>query len=143
MNPIKTITIGDNAYDISRMPARTQFHVWRRLVPLITTMHNLPMLIEMSKEMDAQEKVAVFFAAMGPVAKALAAMPDEDVDYVLNACLSVVSRKQADGRAAPVLAPGGALMFEDIQMTDMVLLAKETIEGNLGNFFDLLQAAVT
>jgi hypothetical protein len=78
---------------------------------------------------------------IGPLTDALSGMSDEDVDYVLDVCLGVCQRLQPNGQGAPVIARGGGLMFEDIDMGQMMQLAVKVIQENLGGFFPGAAAA--
>jgi len=120
------VEVGGQKYRIGRIDARKQFHVARRLTPLLAGMAG------MSSVPDKSDGFAAF---LGPLTDALSGMSDDDVDYVLDACLGVCQRMQANGQGAPVVARGGGLMFEDIDMGQMVQLAVKVIQGNLGGFF--------
>lgn len=126
MNDI--VEVGGHKYRIGRIDARKQFHVARRLAPLLAGMSGIP------------DKSAGFAAFLGPLADALSGMSDEDVDYVLDVCLSVCQRIQPNGHPAPVMTRGG-LMFEDIDMGQMIQLAVKVIQENLGGFFPGAAAA--
>lgn len=121
MNDI--VEVGGQKYRIGRIDARKQFHVARRLAPLLAGMSGLT------------GKSVGFEAFIGPLTDALSGMSDEDVDYVLDVCLGVCQRLQLNGQGAPVIARGGGLMFEDIDMGQMIQLAVKVIQDNLGSFF--------
>lgn len=121
--------VGGHKYRIGRIDARKQFHVARRLAPLLAGMSGLG------------SKGAGFAALIGPLTDALSGMSDEDVDYVLDACLGVCQRIEANGHPAPVMSRSGALMFEDIDMGQMIQLAVKVIQENLGGFFPGAAAA--
>lgn len=112
-------------YRAGKLDAMRQFHVTRRLAPL------LPDLAKAGITPGATGDVT---AILEPLAKAVAAMPDADAEYVLNTCLSVVERKQAAGGWAKVMT-GGQLMFEDIDMAAMLVVAWEVLRHNLSGFF--------
>jgi hypothetical protein len=126
MNDI--VEVGGQKYRIGRIDARKQFHVARRLAPLLAGMSGVP------------DKSAGFAAFLGPLTDALSGMSDEDVDYVLDICLGVCQRLQPNGHPAPVMVRGG-LMFEDIDMGQMIQLAVKVIQENLGGFFPAGAAA--
>jgi hypothetical protein len=126
MNDI--VEVGGQKYRIGRIDARKQFHVARRLAPLLAGMSGVP------------DKSAGFAAFLGPLTDALSSMSDEDVDYVLDVCLGVCQRIQPNGHPAPVMVRGG-LMFEDIDMGQMIQLAVKVIQENLGGFFPGAAAA--
>lgn len=140
-----TIKLKDFEYRIDRIPARTQFHVWRRVAPLLLTLERIPQILEFArqKEMPEDDRLSLVIAGGFPgLAEALAKMTDEDVNYVIDASLSVVSRLQEGGKYAPVLAPNGHIMFDDLGMAEMTQLTIASITGSMGNFFDLLSAAL-
>ena len=120
--------IKGKTYRSGRMDARRQFHVLRRLAPLLSGLTDLAAL------------KADPLAAIGPLAETVAAMKDADMDYVLDACLEVTERKQTAGGWAKVMV-GGSLMFEDLDMADMLRLAGAALQENMAGFFDALPQA--
>ncbi len=64
----------------------------------------------------------------------LAKLDDADAEYVVRTCLSVVNRVDG-GKAAPLMARGGGVMFDDVTMPHMLEIAMAVIEENLGDFF--------
>lgn len=131
MNEI--VEVGGQKYRIGRIDARKQFHVARRLAPLLAGMSNA--------FGGNTGKTAGFEKFIVPLTDALSGMSDEDVDYVLDICLGVCQRVQPNGQGAPVIARGGGLMFEDIDMGQMIQLAVKVIQENLGGFFPGAAAA--
>lgn len=123
------VQVGENTYQIGRLDARKQFHVARRLAPVLGGL----------AKAFGSGKVANIdpLAAIEPMGQVIAAMPDTDVDYVLNACLTACSRKTAAGWA-PVQAPNGALMYGDLDMGTMLQLVFKVLEANLAGFFSAL-----
>ncbi|WCM21358.1 hypothetical protein NDK50_07895 [Paraburkholderia bryophila] len=126
-----TVEVGGHQYRIGRIDARKQFHVARRLAPLLAG-------LGASSFKDGGDGFAKF---LGPLTDALSRMTDEDVDYVLDVCLSVCQRVQANGQGAPVVARGGGLMFDDIDMGQMVQLTVKVIQENMQGFFPGAAAA--
>lgn len=132
-------------YRVGKLTAKQQFHVSRRLAPfLANVMHGLDPkdLLAKAEQPEAQgaqakEGETEGLAWLAPLAGTLADMPDEPLDYILNACLSVTERKQATGGWAKVQVEG-ALMFEDIDMAGMLTLAFNVLKHNLSGFFDAL-----
>lgn len=121
MNDI--VEVGGQKYRIGRIDARKQFHVARRLAPLLAGMTGVP------------DRSAGFAAFLGPLTDALSGMTDSDVDYVLDACLGVCQRIQPNGHPAAVMTRSG-MMFDDIDMGQMIQLAVQVIQQNIGGFFD-------
>jgi hypothetical protein len=66
-------------------------------------------------------------------------MTDEDVEYIIFTCLSVVQRQQPDGRYQGVAnLQARSLQFQDIDLPVMMRLAAAVVQENLGGFFALL-----
>ena len=117
------VEINGQSYRIGRLDAKKQFHVARRLAPLLAGLGG------------ALKGEAKGFAEMvSPIAEALAKMSDEDSDYVIDTCLAVVARQQGSDWAG-VMARNGGLMFQDIDLPAMLRLAVAVIQHNLGSFF--------
>ena len=126
------ITVGDHLYRVGRLSALTQLHVTRRLAPVIAALGvSVSELAQHGKSMSQDDAL---FGMLGPVAEVAAKMADDDVNYIINNCLAVVTRAQADGRYAPVMR-GTQLMFQDIEMPTMMRLAVEVLKENLLPFF--------
>lgn len=111
-------------YSVSKMDAFKQFHVSRRLAPVLSGL-----------AASAAGGKTDFSAFLQPIAEAVAAMPDADCDYVLHACLAVTRRKQGDAWVPVYNAGNKALMFDDIDLAAMLTIATKAIEENLGGFF--------
>jgi len=117
----ESFEVGGQTYRVGRMDAKKKFHVARRLAPLLPAMSALHSGGDMMK-------------SLAPVAESLSRMSEEDTDYVIDACLSVCQRLQPAGGWAPITAAGGRLMFQDIDMPEMIQLTVQAIRDNIGNF---------
>lgn len=126
------IEIKGQTYSVGRLDALRQFHLTRRIAPLA---------ISGGLSLADLRRGAVInpddlMASMAPMASVLAAMSDEDVEYVLATCLSVVKRRQEfSGQASWSPAAHGAQpMFDDIDMAVMLRLAVAVLQENLAGF---------
>lgn len=149
------IEVGGNTYRTEKLDARKQFHLSRRLMPLLVS---LAKGFASSKEAAAlltdteavkravvgtaeQKKdtlalVDAIMSALGPSADVLAQMPEADMDYVINMCMRVCQRKMDGGLWSPVMAQGGnKFMFDDMDMTVLIRIAVSVIVENLASFF--------
>lgn len=114
-------------YRSSKMDALTQLHVVRRLSPVIGALREFAVEgVDATKALDALE----------PVAMVVAKIPDDDVNYIVNACLSTVQRKQDGDRGWANIWNSGAKrpLFEDIAMVEMLTISGHVIMDALGNF---------
>lgn len=122
------ITIAKQTYRIGKMNALQQFHVARRLAPILATMGlSLRQLADGSKM-----SIDDFLPVLGPVTEILARMSDEDSNYVIFSALAVSERKQGD-KFAPVVVSAN-LMFQDLDLPAMMRLVVEVLNENLGGF---------
>lgn len=118
--------INDVAYKSTKMNAMTQFHVSRRLAPLLSSMTNIA-------QGGKMEVPTVLASLMGEISK----LSDVDCEYVLHSCMAVTNRDQGGGRGfAPILASDGKTpMFPDIDMLGMLTIAAHVLQDNLAGFF--------
>lgn len=127
------IEIAGHQYTVGKLDARRQFHVVRRLAPILAGLGEATVKALQNGKKPSFEVIAQ------PIADKLAKMSNEDVDYVLTSCLSVCSRL-VNGEPALVQAPKtDLLMFPDITMEVMLKLMIAVIEENMGDFFTLAQ----
>lgn len=110
--------VGSFTYRNAKLGPKQQFHLARRLAPILTAL-------------QGADEGSLF----GAMATSIAEMPDEQCNYILDTCLSVVQRQQGDKWAKVLNDRNKELMFEDIDFKDMLAIAKNVIEDNLGNFF--------
>lgn len=114
-------------YRIGRLSAMTQFHVSRKILPLLAQ-------VGLSLESLRSLNTAAMMEIVGPASSVLAAMSMEDADYVVGTCLGAVQRRQGEGWQR-VWVQGGGLVFQDIDMLHMLRLVVEVLKENLGGFF--------
>ena len=136
--------IGQYEYDIGRLNAVDQLHVSRKIAPIVPTI--MPILTELSKggihkliaqleqveEGDTSQleniELGGLSDALSPLMEAFASMPEDDVNYVIHKCLSVVKRDSA------LVCRGQSIMFDDLGMEHILPLTLAVIRQNLGNF---------
>lgn len=127
----REIELAGHRYSLGRMSAMQQFHVSRRIAPII------PALIPVYLRMQASGKPLTedldgLAAALQPLADGLAALKDEDAEYVIGTCMSVVQRQQSTGWARAW--NGKDPMFDDMDLSVTLPLVVQVISANLGSF---------
>ncbi|MEA1228765.1 hypothetical protein ODQ17_05260 [Acinetobacter sp. IRS14] len=126
-------------YTIGRLNAVDQFHVSRKVAPIVPKL--MPIIAEVAKgdlakaidSIDGGKRgdltdLQPLADSLSPLMEAFAQMPDEDVNYIIFKCLSVAKRGGA------VVCRNNTIMFDDIDMTQLLPLVIATIRVNLGNF---------
>lgn len=124
------IELDGHTYRIGKLDAIKQWHVFRRLIPVLGSFSGL---FSIDQDVVRSTMLNQFL----PVFKQLGAMSDLDTDFVLNTCLSVVTRKDTvvpDGWQRVMIQPGH-LQFDDIEMVLMLQLTKYVVMENLSSFF--------
>jgi len=126
------VIIGEATYRTGKLNPIIQLHIARRLAPAFAAMG--------LRAADLKQQTDVSLGDfLEPIAAIAAKMTDEDVEYVIYACLNVISKKQPGDRWQTVLLNGSKkLQFEDIDMPLMMRLAAAVVQENLGGFFALL-----
>ena len=114
--------INGRQYQSAKMDARKQSQGARGLAPAMGSLAAV-----------ASGGAVDNLSVLEPLAKAVAAMPDADCDFVLDACLSVVSLNQS-GAWVQITNRGGGLQFDVIDMGEMLQIAAKVIQENLGGF---------
>lgn len=139
------LEIGGNTYRINSMPAMTQFHVMRKLGPVLPGI--VPVLAQAAAALpqaDGQEDggamatvdgVAAIAMAARPLLDGLAAMADADAEYVINHCLSAVMRRDAGGKSWSAVHRDGVTMFDDIDMMTSMQIVWAVLRENYTSFF--------
>ncbi|HGH3561179.1 TPA: phage tail assembly chaperone [Acinetobacter baumannii] len=147
-------------YTIGRLNAVDQFHVSRKIAPIVPKL--MPIIVEVAKG-DLTKVIAAIEVneekvkkakesgeveenfqdpeanpdlddltpladAFSPLMEVFASMPEEDVNFIIYKCLSVVKRGGA------VVCRNNTIMFDDLDMTQLLPLVIATIRINLGNF---------
>jgi hypothetical protein len=128
-------------YRTGQLNAKLQFHVARRLAPVIASISALATdgqaapapLNGTGEDMAAtgQPDNAKFFAVL---ADAIRALPDTDCDYVLSTCMSVVMRRQGDHWIPVWNKASDQPQFADITLNVLMQLTFAVIQDNLGGF---------
>ena len=116
------------------MDARRQFHVARRLSAVLS-----PSADALGKVAPDADSKANIVAAIDGFFEALSTLPDDQLDYVIDACLDTVSRK--DGTQWSPIRRGGAMMY-DLDLYTQGAIVYHVVKGALGGFFASLPAAV-
>ncbi len=113
--------VDGHTYRSKKMAARTQFHVMRRMAPILA-----PLQAVASGDMNG---------SLVALAEAIGSLSDEASDYVLDRCLEVVERKQGEAGWAKVKLDGGPSMFADIDLMALLQIAANVLRDNYAALF--------
>lgn len=130
---MKTIEVNGRTYSIGQLDARAQFHVSRRIAPILASMGISLATLRAGATINLDQLAT----SLGPVSEVVANMSDETVDYIIATCFSVVSRKQDEVAGKAQWAPaarGAQMMFADINMPTMLRIVVAVLQENLMDF---------
>ncbi|WP_281659640.1 phage tail assembly chaperone [Microvirgula aerodenitrificans] len=141
-------------YRAGKIPARIQFHLTRKLSPLLPGL--VPLVFSVikgggPKQGEPASLVAIrslmadpdgMAKLIAPVADAFAALPDDHADFIIDTCLSVVARQQGNSWAS-AMASNGAMMFDDMDLPTIMQVVVRVLTDNLGNFIPGLHTSQT
>lgn len=114
---LTTVEINNKKYTIRKLPVMKQFHVARKISPIIAK--------------------AVGDDTMTEAVKEISSLSDKDSEYVLNTCLSVVTYRDEDNkRDFPIQVAPGVMAYDDIDLMVMLTLVAEVLKFNLEGFMN-------
>jgi hypothetical protein len=109
-------------YKIIKLDARSQFHIIRRLAPVLAGL--APSSSEETTEMDTLQSLM----------SAISGLSDDDSDYCVFGLLKAVSRKESNGLGYSPIVKNNSLMYQDIDMKGMLTLAWQVFSFNMSDF---------
>ena len=137
-----SFSIGERQFKLSKINAMKQYHIVRRIAPILGEM--LPAMKDIakaheSKTMTEDEKLdqAVRFA--GPIMNGLSKLSDKDSEVVLYGLLAAVEMKQGEHGNWARLVNGDILAFDNIELPVLLQAAGRSFMYNMAGFFDVLQ----
>lgn len=136
-----TFEIGNLTIRPKRMPGRTQFHVARRFGVLLGKLADILPAVEALRAQPTggakSDTERALLAAAAPFGAVLAEIPDEQADYILDACLGAAEVKQPGGLGWAALRVNGVTMYP-LDMVGELVVAAHVIKANLAGFTDAL-----
>lgn len=136
----RDFTIGDKKFKLNKIDAFKQFHIVRRIAPILADV--LPILGKISKPANIEglsetEKFDEFAKMAAPLMNGLSKLSDEDSNKVLLGLLSAVEIQQEAGNWAKV-ATDGSIMFSNLELPVLLQLAGKSFAFNMSGFFSML-----
>jgi len=124
-------TIDGINYKAGKLNAFQQFHVSRKIAPIIPTL--IPVFIVISKKGDLKD-LSAMAELLQPFADGLSNLSDESAEYVLGTCLSVVKRQDGEHWSAVWNQNLRRCMYDDIDLGIMIKICIKIIQDSLGGF---------
>jgi hypothetical protein len=123
--------VGEKTYVAKQLSAMKQLHIARKMAPVLAGLAPAGAGFKNGLE-------GAFMATLPSLAEKLASMKDEDADFVVLGLLSACSRRESGGGLASLVSGSGTLMFQDINMKELIEIAVESGKHNFSDFFNAL-----
>ena len=124
--------INGQNYRAEKLDAMKQWHVSRKLAPLIPVM--LPAFLAMKDLENVSEDLSGLANMLQPLAEGLANMSDESSEYLISTCLVVVQRQVGNTWGRVWDTSSKTSTFSDIDMLVMMKIVIQVIQDSLGSF---------
>ena len=138
--------IGGRKFKLNKINAMIQFHVVRRIGPLLTDLMSVMGRIAKKdvEGMTEEQKIQEFALIAAPVMNGLARLSDADSEYVLYRLLAAVEVHQAQFDIwTKVATAENGIMMQDIDFPMLLQVAVRSLMFNLKGFFSLLPQVVS
>lgn len=138
-------TIGPKTYRVEKLDPFKQFHIVRILSPVVGSFID-PIIKavggqKMSSDPGEAGKAiltAMLGSDMGPTVtmflSSIRDMSEKDSEYIIRTCLSAVSVKEGTSWAK-MTTPAGAVLYQDVELPDLLALSWKVITHSLARFF--------
>lgn len=135
-------TIGGRKFKLGKIDAFRQFHIVRRIGPLLAEF--FPGLAAMAKSqgksasMTEEEKLEEFGKVLQPVMDGLSKLSDADADYVLLRLLGAVEVHQPEFGSWAKIATDQGVVMQNLELPILLQCAGRALMFNMSGFFALL-----
>jgi hypothetical protein len=121
-------------YRIARLNTFQQLGLSRRIAPLIPPL--IPVFVKMQRSGGIGKDLAGLGELLQPFADGLAGLPDEAIEYVVNVCMSALSREVTEGTWAKIwIQSTKSSQFDELNdLSKTIPLVVRVIQESLGNF---------
>jgi hypothetical protein len=127
-----TFEHGGHTYRIDKLKLFDQLHIMRKISPLVPQL--IPLFVQVSKK-GLSDSLGTLPELLQPFADALSGMKDDDAEFVIGACMSVVKRQQGDSWASAWNGPAKMAMFSEMNDLGVLMpMVVRVITENLGPF---------
>lgn len=134
--------LGGRKFKIGKLNAFKQFHVVRRIAPILSDL--LPAIGEIQKVQKEEssksesEKFDELAKIVSPILMGLSKLSDKDSEFVLFSLLSCAEVQL--GATWTRVSTESMLMVQDMELPALLQIAGRSFVANLSNFFAVLPA---
>lgn len=128
---------GGREFKLSKIDAFKQFHIVRRLGPILGDIIPVAQKLKgmQSEKQTEEEKFESVAQLAKPIMEGLSKLSDQDANTVLLGLLSAVEIKQQPANNWARIVRDGNLMIQDLELPVMLQVAGRAFAYNLAGFF--------
>lgn len=120
-------------YRISKLDAFKQFHVTRKIAPIVPTL--IPIFVRFTADKKLSDDIGALSELLGPFADGIAEMSDEASEYVIATCLGACQRSTGpNGWTAVWSKQANQCMFDDMDLGAIMQVVIKVVQDSLGPF---------
>lgn len=131
----ETIEVAGLQVKVSRIPAIKQYHIVRRLAPIMADLVPLATKFQGMSDDDLKKDQS---EAIAPILNGIGKMSDKDSEYVLFSLLEACEIHQKEFGSWAKVVQGGVLQFQDLPLPTLFQVAAQAFRVNLTGFFAAL-----
>ncbi len=131
--------IGNREFKLLKLDTFKQFHIARRIGPIIGDLipiaHKLRSLsLDTDDKLSEEQKLEALAPILQPLIDGFSKLSDQDADFVLMGLCSAVEMKNS-GVWSRVVHEKAGLMFQDLELPELLQIAGRAFQFNLAAFF--------
>ncbi len=134
---MEEIEIKGRTYTIKKLPVMQQFHVMRRMAPILAAfVDGIPSGADIANSMASFD--------LTKIGEEIAALSDKDSEYILNTCLGAVLYRDPEAeRDFKIQVRPGVMAYEFIELPEILQLTGAVIKLNLSGFMAAVPSATS
>ncbi len=134
----RDFAIGDRQFKLNKLDAFKQFHIVRRLGPILGDIIPLARKLKGVGDADSmseEDKFSAFAEMVAPIMNGISKLSDADANLVLLGLCSAVEVRQPQSNSWARVAVGDNLMMGDLELPVLLQVAGRAFVYNLAGFF--------
>lgn len=137
-------TIGAAEFRHGQLNARDEFHCARRVAPIIKSTGLLFTALATSKAEDGRDldSLASLVEGTAPLMKALAALSDDDADFIMAKCLSVTEAQDGDTWAPTWDRGARTVALPHLRINHILQICYQVLREAITVFFSQVQSSL-
>jgi hypothetical protein len=138
----RDFSIGERKFKLSKIDVIRQFHIVRRLAPMIGDIIPVAHKLQKMGSFDVNQLTDAQAEALAPLINRsldlFSKLPDQDAEMILKGLCSCIELHQPASNNWAKIVAGDMFAFQDLGLSLLLQCAGRAFMYNLGSFFDAL-----